>query len=189
MINLKELSAEELKDIAQRLRDLSVSITNGEADRFLTEKGQNALDNIMRTENIDSDQRASDYKDGNKVQVSTDHIKFYNDSEIDIGNADTWINDYGKQFYPETLSLADLIEYGAGQVGANNANPKANNWEYMANPNRDYDEGWKWNNQGTIEHTFGQAGRYIYFQLGEEFNQHSKEWIDEFVEKKMGGKV
>lgn len=189
MINQEITSIEDLKQFAKKLEDLSNSITNGEADNFLTNKGQKALDEIMQMEDVNSDQRADDYKDGNKVQVSTSQIKFYNDSVIDIENADTWINDYGKTFYPSELSLAELIEYGAGEVGAKTANSKANNWEYMVNPNRDYAYGWEWNNGGSIEHTYGQAGRYIYFQLQENIDNNLDKWVNEFITKKMGGKV
>ena len=188
-LELTNLSSESLEKYIQTINKVKDAILNGGLDNYLKEKGETALDNIMKKEDVDSDQRASDYIAGNKVEIKPNEIVFINDSEIDIASQDTWFNDYGKEFYPEKLSLADLIEYGTGIIGSQSSKNTGKEWEYMMNPNRDYKEGWEWNNNGVAVHTEGQAGRYIYYGLTEEINAKLETWIEDFFKGITGGNV
>jgi DNA-binding transcriptional ArsR family regulator len=102
------------------------------------------------------------------------------------------LTDYGKEFYPDKLSLAELIEYGTGLVGAESSKHTGDEWEYMANPNRDYKDGWEWNNESYSNFptpTMGQEGRYIYYQLAEYVKEHLENWVDEYIGKLIGGNL
>ena len=111
MSNNSNLSDKELDIYIEKVEKLSESLTNGDVDKFLEEKGKKALNEIMEEQDINSYQRSEDYKSGNQTEITKNYIKFYNDSVIDIDGADTWLNDYGKRYYDSTLSLAELVPF------------------------------------------------------------------------------
>lgn len=184
-----ELTEGNLEKYIDNLEKVEKALKSYEFRTFILNKCKGLLDTIMEYTDIASDQRADDYVAGNKTEIGKDYVYLYNDSTINIESADTWLNDYGKNFYPDELSLAALVEYGAGLVGSQNAKGIDGEWSYMLNPKRDYEEGWNWNNKGTIEHTQGQAGRYIYYELSEQVRKHLDEWVDEYLENAIGGNV
>ena len=187
-----ELSEEGLKKFESTLNKVESKINGEEFSKFLLAKCKKVLDEILERENINEEQRVGDYLAGNKTEIGKDFVQLYNDSVIDIASQDTWLNDYGKDFYPSELSLAELVEYGTGLIGALYSRNTGNEWEYEANPNRDYRKGWSWDNSSfpTSENpTLGQAGKYIYFQLQEEVIKHIEEWLIEYIDSLIGGSV
>lgn len=184
-----ELTEGNLEKYIDNLEKVEKALKSYEFRAFILNKCKSLLDTIMEYTDIASEQRADDYVAGNKTEIGKDYVYLYNDSTINIESADTWLNDYGKNFYPDELSLAELVEYGAGLVGSQNAKGIDGEWEYMVNPKRDYEEGWNWNNKGTIEHTQGQAGRYIYYELSEQVRKHLDEWVNEYLENAIGGNI
>lgn len=187
-----ELSEESLKKFSSTLEKIESKISGEDFSRFLLKKCNDLLSKIMERENIGEEQRVFDYLAGNKNNIGKDFVQLYNDSEIDIASQDTWFNDYGKQFYPSKLSLAELVEYGTGVIGSLYSKNTGDEWEYMANPNRDYKKGWEWNNESypsSENPTLGQAGKYIYFQLQEEVEKHIEEWVVEYIDSIIGGSV
>jgi hypothetical protein len=187
-----ELSEESLKKFSSTLEKIESKISGEDFSRFLLKKCNDLLSKIMERENIGEEQRVFDYLAGNKNNIGKDFVQLYNDSEIDIASQDTWFNDYGKQFYPSKLSLAELVEYGTGVIGSLYSRNTGDEWEYEVNPNRDYDKGWEWNNASypsSESPTLGQAGKYIYFQLQEEAREHIEEWVVEYIDSLIGGSV
>lgn len=187
-----ELSEESLKKFSSTLSKIENKISGEDFSKFLLKKCNALLDEILQREDINEEQRAGDYLAGNKNEIGKDFVQLYNDSVIDVASADTWFNDYGKQFYDSTLSLAELVEYGTGVIGALYSRNIGDEWEYEMNPNRDYSEGWVWDNSSfpTSESpTLGQAGKYIYFQLQEEAEKHLEEWVGEYIDELIGGSL
>lgn len=187
-----ELSEESITKLGNTLEKIGNKLDTDDFNKFLMSKCKEELENLMYYEDVDGDQRGAEYKAGNHEEMGKDYIELYNDSEIDIASQDTWLNDYGKTFYPDRLSLAELIEYGAGLIGSQSSKNTGDEWEYMANPNRDYQEGWGWNNQSYSDfpsHTMGQEGRYIYFQLAEKVEDKLENWVSEYIEKLIGGSL
>ena len=187
-----ELSEDGFKDFAKKLDKIGKNLDSDDFNKFLMKKCRDMLEYIMHNEDVEGDQRGAEYIQGNHEETGKDYIRLFNDSEIDIDSQDTWLNDYGKSFYPSKLSLAELIEYGTGLIGAQNSKNTGEEWDYMVNPNRDYSEGWEWNNQSYSNFpsiTQGQAGKYIYFQLYEQVLEHIDEWVIEYFDKLLGGNV
>ena len=193
-----ELSEDGFKDFAKALDKIGKKLDSDDFNKFLMGKCRDTLEYIMHNENIEEVQRGGEYIEGNHEESGKNYIRLYNDSEIDIESQDTWLNDYGKMFYPSTLSLAQLIEYGAGLIGARSSKNTGDEWDYMVNENRNngnlrsYEEGWEWNNQSYSNFpsvTQGQEGKYIYYQLYEEVLKHIDEWVSEYVERLIGGSV
>lgn len=187
-----ELSQQGMSNLSKTLEKIGKGLDNDDFNKFLMNKCRKELDDIMFYEDVESDQRGAEYLAGNHEEMGKNYIELYNDSEIDIDSQDTWLNDYGKQFYPDRLSLAELVEYGAGVVGAESSKNTGDEWSYMINPYRDYDEGWEWNNQSYPDfpsHTLGQEGRYIYYQLAERVQSKLDGWVGEYISKLIGGSL
>ena len=187
-----ELSEEGIGRLQNALEKIGNKLDTNDFNKFLMEKCKKKLEDLMFYEDVDGDQRGDEYKAGNHDEMGKDYIYLYNNSEIDIASQDTWLNDYGKEFYPDKLSLAELIEYGTGLVGAESSKHTGDEWEYMANPNRDYKDGWEWNNESYSNFptpTMGQEGRYIYYQLAEYVKEHLESWVDEYIGKLIGGNL
>ena len=184
-----ELTEENIKKYADNIESLKKVFPGEGLKKYILQQCEELLDQIMLERNVASDEKADAYVSGNKTEIGKDYVYLYNDSEIDVANADTWLNDYGKIFYPDKLSLAELVEYGTGLVGSENAIGIEDGWEYMQNTNRNYQEGWEWNNNGQTEHTQGQAGRYIYYELAEKIEENLDRWIEEYIDNAIGGNV
>lgn len=178
-----ELSTESINKLISTTNKVKKALSSEEFNKFILGKCKEVLDLILEFENIASDEKATDYLEGNKTEITKNYVELYNDSEIDIPDADTFFSEYAKQFYPIKLSLAELVEYGTGLVGAQSSKGTGDEWEYMVNKNRDYSEGWEWKNGTHAEHTMGQEGRYIYFQLKETVEEHLDEWVEEYLER------
>lgn len=186
------LSEQGIKSLASVLDKIGKELDSNDFNSFLMRKCRKELDDIMFYEDVESDQRGAEYLAGNHDEMGKDYIELYNDSEINIPSQDTWFNDWGKTFYPDNLSLAELIEYGAGIIGSQNSKNTGDEWEYMANPNRNYEEGWEWDNSSYPDfpsHTLGQEGRYIYYQLAERVQAKLDGWVGEYIEKLIGGSL
>ena len=190
-----ELSTESINKLISTTNKVKKALSSEEFNKFILGKCKEVLDLILEFENIASDEKATDYLEGNKTEITKNYVELYNDSEIDIPDADTFFSEYAKQFYPIKLSLAELVEYGTGLVGAQSSKGTGDEWEYMVNQNRNdpnymlygryasYDAGWEWKNGSNREITRGQEGRYIYFQLKETVEEHLDEWVEEYLER------
>ena len=193
-----ELSEQGIKSLKDTLNKINKKLDNDGFNKFLMAKCKEELENIMYYEDVDGDQRGAEYIAGNHDKTGKDYVHLYNDSEIDIESQDTWLNDWGKNYYPEKLSLAELIEYGTGLVGAQSSKNTGDEWEYMANPKRkdgtlrSYEDGWEWNNESypsSPTPTTGQEGRYIYFQLAEKVRANLDKWVEEYINELIGGSL
>lgn len=192
-----ELNQENLQKIIKRYSEISKTLTSMEFKYFLLDKCKKARDEVMLERDIAHIEDVNDtanqekvdaYTSGNKEEISGNVITLYNDSIIDIGSTHTFFSEeYRDAFYPSELSLAELVEYGAGLVGADSSLDTGDEWEYMANAGRDYSEGWYYkSDNGIPELTQGSEGKYIYYYLTKAIEDNIEDWVDEFLSKKMG---
>ena len=184
-----ELSVDSLEKLSKKLEEIEKSLSYDGLNKFLMDKCKARLEEILKETNVEGDQRASEYLAGNKTEIGKNYIELFNDSEIDIPSADTFFSEEWKKNYPEKLSLAELIEYGAGLVGYQSSRKTGDEWEYMANYGRDYEKGWKWRNVSYPSFpspTKGQEGRYIYYQLYQYVKDHADEWLEEYFNAILG---
>lgn len=184
-----ELSEDGFKDFAKSLDKIGKKLDSDDFNKFLIEKCKKELDDIMQNENVEEDKRGAEYIAGNHEESNKNYIRLYNDSEIDIESSTTFFSEVAKNSYPSKLSLAEMIEYGTGLIGSLYSKGTGDEWQYAKRSTRDYTKGWEWNNNGEPEHTFGEAGRYIYFQLEERVRAHIDEWVAEYFDRLLGGNV
>lgn len=186
-----ELTENNLKKYIDKLKKVEQALKGEEFRKFILNKAKAILQEIMENNDISTDdENTGDYVNGNKTEIGKDYVYLFNDSVIDVKNLDTFFNEDTKANYPENLSLAALVEYGTGLVGAQSSKNTGKEWEYMTNPNRDYSKGWIWKGKnGSIVRTMGKEGKYIYYELSEQVKEHLDEWVNEYLEKVLGGSV
>lgn len=184
-----ELSEEGIKNYIKTLEKIEKAFSSDDFHKYLLDKCRELLTLIIEKENVSEIERAGEYLEGCQDEIGKGYIYLYNDSTIDIPSSDTFFSDYAKQFYPIELSLAELVEYGTGLVGAESSKNTGDEWEYMANPKRDYREGWEWKNGTHAVHTMGQEGKYIYFQLKEEIEKNIDKWVNDYFINLIGGSL
>lgn len=192
-----ELNRENLQKLIQKYNNIAKAISSMEFKQFLLEKCKKARDEVMLERDIAHIEDVNDtanqekvdaYTSGNKEEINGDVITLYNDSVIDTGSSNTFFSEeYRDTHYPSELSLAELVEYGAGLVGADSSLGTGDEWEYTVNNGRNYSEGWYYkSDNGTPELTQGSEGKYIYYYLTKVIEDNIEDWINEFLSEKMG---
>jgi hypothetical protein len=184
-----ELTEANLKKYANKLEKVEKALKGEEFRKFILSKAKTTLQEIMESNDISTDdENAGDYVNGNKTEIGKDYVYLFNDSVIDVKSLNTFFNEDTKANYPDTLSLAALIEYGTGLEGYQSSKNTGKEWEYMANPNRDYSKGWVWKGaNGQPIRTLGKEGKYIYYELSEKVEEQLDEWVKEYLEEVIGG--
>lgn len=192
-----ELNQENLRKLINKYQDVSKALSGSEFKQYLLDKCKDARNEVMSehlySSFIDDDdahnsEKQSLYEAGNKEQISGNLITLYNDSVIDIPNTDTFFNtNYRDENYPSELSLAELVEYGAGARGSGSSLNLGDEWEYEVNTNRDYSKGWYYKNGGSAQFSEGSEGKYIYYYLTKKVEDNINEWVKEYIDSKVGG--
>lgn len=188
-----ELTVGNLEKLINRYKDISRALSSNEFKQFLLEKCKKTRDEIMLEKDITSIEQTNQgqaevYASGNKEEIIGNTISLYNDSVIDITNSNTFFDEeYRDTHYSSELSLAELVEYGVGLVGANSSLGTGDEWEYMQNKARNYNKGWRYKgNMGYPEHTMGTEGKYIYYNLANAIEKNIDNWVEEFLDNKLG---
>lgn len=192
-----ELNEENLRKLIQKYQNVAKLLSSMEFKQFLLEKCKKAREKVMLERDIahiedvndtSNQEKVDAYTSGNKEEISGNTITLYNDSVIDIGSSNTFFNEeYRDTHYPSELSLAELVEYGVGLVGANSSLNIGDEWEYMVNGGRDYSEGWYYKSDNNAPQlTKGSEGKYIYYYLTKFVEDNVEDWVKEFLEEKIG---
>ena len=192
-----ELSEESLTKLIEKYKNLSKALSSSEFKQFLLEKCKKTRDEIMLERDIAhiedvnnsaNQEKVDAYTSANKEEIDGNTITLYNDSVIDIDSANTFFSEeYRNTHYPADFSLAELVEYGAGLVGANSSLGTGDEWDYTINAGRDYSAGWHYKSDNDIpELTQGSEGKYIYYFLAKAIEENIENWVDEFLEEKNG---
>lgn len=192
-----DLNVEDLSKFANKIKEISKALSSMEFKQFLLEKCKTMRDEVMLQRDIAHIEEANDsanqekvdaYTSGNKEEIVGDTISLYNDSVIDIDSANTFFSEeYRDTHYPAEFSLAELVEYGAGLVGAESSLNTGDEWEYTVNSGRDYSLGWKYKSDNDLPaETQGSEGKYIYYYLAQAIEDNIEYWVDEFLDRKIG---
>jgi len=192
-----DLDEDNLRKLIDRYQKIGNALNGIEFKHFILEKCKKAREEIMLErdisnieENRDSvnQEKVDAYTSGNKEEISGNTITLYNDSVIDIPNTDTFFNEvYRDTHYPAELSLAELVEYGVGLVGADSSLNTGDEWEYTANSSRDYSLGWKYKSDNELPaYTKGSEGKYIYYYLARAIEDNINNWVEEYLDMKIG---
>lgn len=191
------LSVEDLKKVTKFNNKILKALAGMEFKQFLLEKCKKMRDEIMLQRDIAHIEDVNDsanqekvdaYISGNKEETGKDYIYLYNDSHLDVNQLSHFFNEeYRDTFYSNGISLAELVEYGAGLIGAETSLNTGDEWEYEANAKRDYSEGWNYKSDNDMpELTQGSEGKYIYYYLTKYVEDNIEDWAYEFLENKIG---
>lgn len=192
-----ELTLDNLSKLINKYNNVSKSLGTMEFKEFLLDKCIKARNQIMLDRDIAHIENANDsanqekvdkYIAGNHEEINGDTISLYNDAHLSVGELTHFFNEtYRDTQYSDGFSLSELVEYGAGLVGASSSLGTGDEWEYESNSKRDYNEGWSYKgDNGSPEHTNGSEGKYIYYYLAETIENNIDDWVEEFLDKKMG---
>jgi len=192
-----ELTLDNISKLINEYNKVSKSLASMEFKEFLLKKCIKVRDQIMLDKDIAHIENANDsanqekvdaYIAGNHEEINGNTISLYNDANLSVENLTHFFNEvYRDTQYSDGFSLAELVEYGVGLVGANSSLGTGDEWEYESNSKRDYSEGWSYKgDNGLPEHTSGSEGKYIYYYLAKEIEENIDDWVEEFLEKKMG---
>ncbi len=192
-----EFSEEGLTKLITKYSRLSKLFESKEFKEYLLEKCKKARDQIMLDRDIAHIEEANDssnqekvdaYVSGNHEEINGDTILLYNNAHFSVEELTHFYNPmYRTTQYSDGLSIAELVEYGSGIRGAESSLGTGDEWEYEVNEYRDYNEGWNYyGDNGVAEHTFGSEGKYIYYYLAKAIEDNIENWVDEYIEEKMG---
>lgn len=129
----------------------------------------------------------SNYLHSNHLEYDkeTRSIILYNDATIDVASLNTFFSETTKENYPAKLSLAKMVEYGTGYIGATTPNQEeVENWEYDVNGHGV--RGWFYKGaNGKAVWTSGYEGKMIFYKTKEYIQRHISEWIAKYLEMKL----
>ena len=156
---------------------------------YLGEKCKNALEmiQIAMINDVPDDVEMSNYLSSNHFEYdkASKTLLMYNDATIDVASLDTFFSETSKERYPAKLSLAKMLEYGTGYIGASTPHQEeVENWEYDVNGHGV--QGWFYKGaDGRAVWTSGYEGKLIFFRTKEYIQKHISEWVAEYLIKKL----
>lgn len=165
--------------VSELMKSLYVDLTSKEFKQFIEKKCKKLLDDITR-EKISSitEEEVGKYYSANKSEITANGIKLYNDSMVDLSN----LSEETLANYANGLSLAKIVEFGTGIVGANSEGAQyASDWAYDVNGHGD--KGWFYEKNGMIHWSNGIEGRLVFHTLQLKIKENINSWINEYISK------
>lgn len=154
-------------------------ITYNKIQPILEEITQRNLNTYSVNKKIDN------YRNGHKYEVKDNEILIYNKTIITSDEIYSEVRDK----YPNGFNLSKAVEYGTGIEGSNsNASAYAaeGNWQYDVNNHGM--TGWVYmDNNGEYHWTRGVGGALIFVKLRQKIEENIVDWIQEYIEHKLGG--
>ena len=181
MITYK-VNLENYSEVAKVIQEINDSLQSEEFKHFLLEKCKQELDAIIRQKLVDVESDIMQiYPDGNSTKIGSDYIELFNNSMVDLSN----LGEKALQNYTSGLSMAKLVEFGTGVVGAaSEASSYAEDWEYDVNSHGN--KGWYYQKDGMIYWSRGMEGKLIYHTLQLKIEEKISGWIEEYLQDKIG---
>jgi len=175
------LSIEGIKEIEDIFDKAQKLISNDKFYKHIAENCKSLLEDICKRVMVtidDTDLDASAYMSGNNLEIEGDTIYLFNNSRIDTSTKN--MTPEKRKNYPLQLSLAKIVEYGIGIVGAQTAVDTPEDWQYDVNDHGE--EGWYYfDNAGNRWFTKGFEGRLIFLRLKYQIEDNIKDWIIKYM--------
>lgn len=192
MVKVIELSNDGIKEIQTLVLNLGNILASKELMEYLEKRCEKELNRILNQEILHNwdNEEIWNYRNSFYTNVSEDSVLIYNNSTIDIAEKIAKTN--GKSHidpsaYPEKLSLAKMVEYGVGIIGAVETDQAGvdSSWQYDVNNHGD--NGWTYydTDLGQFVLTTGTEGRLIFYKLKNCVKENIKDWINDYVESEM----
>lgn len=179
------LSIEGINEFKKKISNFKQSINSEDFINFLCKKSYETL-NKVTNERLNSDEDGMyyhEYRTNHQKMISDNDIYLWNETMVDLSSlsAETLAN------YPKGLSLAKIVEYGTGIVGASSEASKiAEDWQYDVNGHGT--KGWFYvDSSGVLHWTKGIAGKLIFYETKRRIEENISQWVIEYTQGKIGG--
>lgn len=186
-IDIKDVS--EFTKIAGKVEKM---LNSDDFKSYIARKALNEVYKIT-SESLTTDIDQSDpnanlhYRNSHETSIEKDGVLIYNYSMVDLESSDK--NPELIENYPDGLSLAKLVEYGTGIVGASSEGSKyagESDWKYDVNGHGV--RGWWYVEGNKIHWTQGMEGKLIYHKLEQSVREKFAKWTFDYLKRNLGGK-
>lgn len=178
-----ELSQKGIQELISRVQSLKKAYSGNELIKFISEKCYDVLLQVTRERLIPDEDgnRTHTYRNNHQMKVDNNTITLWNETVVDLDSLN--LSPETRANYPSKLSLAKIVEFGTGIVGANSQGAKyAENWEYDVN-NHGY-KGWVYvDENGQPRFTRGMEGKLIFYETKKRIEQNISSWLKEYMNK------
>lgn len=175
------LSTQGLEKLKESIKNIEAKLQDEKFINFIAKKSFQLLQEIT-TQNLNLDELGlyeHSYRTNHQIKIQSNEIDLWNDTMVNLDNLN--LSEETKANYSNGLSLAKIVEYGTGIVGARSkASTIAENWEYDVNNHGE--QGWFYqDNGGQLHFTSGIEGRLIFYKTKEEIEKQLPIWVNEYV--------
>lgn len=183
--NEYSLNVKDMKEFKKNMQNLKQALSSEEFIYYLSNKCYELL-NKVTNEKLNSDEDGMyfhSYRTNHQKQIDGNDIYLWNETLVDLSS----LSEETKANYPMGLSLAKIVEYGTGIVGANSeASKYAKDWQYDVNNHGD--KGWFYmDSNGKLHFTRGIQGRLIFYETKRRIEENIAKWVKEYYKSKLGG--
>lgn len=124
------------------------------------------------------------YRTNHQHEHEGNVITLWNDTMVNFDELN--VSDETRAKYPNGLSLAKIVEFGTGIVGANSeASKYAENWQYDVNSHGN--KGWFYKDRtGQLQWSRGINGKLVFLNTKKRIEKNIENWVTEYIDKKLG---
>lgn len=180
------LSTNGLNEFKSKLKKIEQSLNSKEFLTFIANKSFEVLQQVTLTNlNLDDlNLYEHTYRTNHQYKILDNEIDLWNETIVDLDSLNLKPETIAN--YSNGLSLAKIVEYGTGIVGASSqASSLAKDWQYDVNGHGN--EGWFYqDNSGQLHFTRGIEGRLIFYKTREEIEKNLNSWMKEYISKNLG---
>lgn len=196
MIKTIDLSKDGINELQTLVLDLGDILASKELMEYIEKQCEKELNRIINEANFNNwdNEEIWNYRNSFYNIVKKEFIYIYNNSKIDIAEKIASAN--GKSHidpnaYPSKLSLAKMVEYGTGIVGATNTDPSgvSSDWQYDVNNHGA--KGWVYFDEEISQfvQTAGTEGKLIFYKLKTSVKENICKWVNDYVKKQLKDEV
>ena len=179
------LSEKDIKALSKKIKELKNLLSGNEFVYYLAQKCYQTLLKVTNDKlNSDDDgMYFHSYRNNHQFQVDDKDVYLWNDTMVDL----SFVSEETRANYPNGLSLAKIVEYGTGIVGASSEASKfARDWQYDVNGHGN--KGWFYvDSTGVLQWSKGIHGRLIFYETKRRIEENMEKWVAEYCELKLGG--
>jgi hypothetical protein len=178
------LSVKGIKELKSKIQNFKQDLSSEEFIYYLCKKCYDEL-NQVTSEKLNSDDDGMyfhTYRTSHQKAIIDNDIYLWNETMIDLSS----LSEETRAKYPSGLSLAKVVEYGTGIVGANSeASKVAKDWQYDVNNHGN--KGWFYvDSSGSLRWSKGIHGRLIFYETKRRIEEKINQWVNEYFQKKLG---
>lgn len=180
-----DLSIKDMNELKKKISNLKQLINTEDFISYLCLKCYEVLNKVTK-ERLNSDEEGMyyhSYRTNHKKEIIDNDIYLWNDTMVDLSS----LSENTLANYPKGLSLAKIVEYGTGIVGADSeASKYAKDWQYDVNNHGT--KGWFYvDSSGILHWTKGIPGKLIFYETKRRIEENIRQWVIDYSKEKLGG--